>query len=728
MATLVFSTVGTALGGPVGGAIGAIAGRQLDSALFGPAGRSGPRLRELEVSLSSYGMALPRIYGRLRVPGAIIWATELQEHSEMQGGGKGQPALARYSYTANLAVALSSRPITTVGRIWADGKLLRGAAGDLKAAGTVRVHTGAEDQDADPLIVAAEGEERCPAFRGLAYVVFEGLDLSDFGNRLPALTFEVIADDGVQLGAVLGETLADVQVRDDIEMMTGLAVEDSLAATLAVLEPVLPIGLDASGDAIVAHLPCDPVSPVMLDEPATAVEDDAFGAATGSSRRRAPAERQPPAVLRYLDVDRDYLSGTQHASGRAGKSQPDVIELPAALTSGAARELVERIAARRERAREQMAWRTATLDPAIAPGTHVRVPGRSGSWRVESWEWRAAGIELELTRTGAPARTGASTLPPAAFRAPVDLPVAQTRLVAFELPWDGSDGSPAGVRLAAAVGASGAVWSGAAVYADLGDGQLQPLGSTTRMRAVVGVALDQLTPASPLLFQRGGALTITLAAANQSLTSASAEQLAAGANLALVGDELIQFARAEPLSQGKWRLSGLIRGCGGTEAAVADHVPGEPFALLDARLTTLDPSAVGDASSTTIVALGRGDDRPATSPLRLAGIGLRPLAPVHARTVRLPGGGLRLAWTRRARGGWAWRDGADVPLVEESECYLIIYEEAGTTLRGWSVTTESLDLTGDELADLASRASDGAFAVHQQGTHGLSLPTPFTVS
>ena len=52
-----------------------------------------------------------------------------------QGGGKGKPKVTTYSYTASFAVALASRPIAGIGRIWADGNLLRGAAGDLKTGG-----------------------------------------------------------------------------------------------------------------------------------------------------------------------------------------------------------------------------------------------------------------------------------------------------------------------------------------------------------------------------------------------------------------------------------------------------------------------------------------------------------------------------------------------------------------------------------------------------------------
>ena len=64
--------------------------------------------------------------GTARVAGTIVWATDLIESRSSSGGGKGSPKVTSFSYSSSFAVALSSRPIARVGRIWADGQLLRG--------------------------------------------------------------------------------------------------------------------------------------------------------------------------------------------------------------------------------------------------------------------------------------------------------------------------------------------------------------------------------------------------------------------------------------------------------------------------------------------------------------------------------------------------------------------------------------------------------------------------
>src|SRR3546814_9874888 len=122
------------------------------------------------------------------------------------------------------------------------------------------------------------------------------------------------------------------------------------------------------------------------------------------------------------------------------------------------------------------------------------------------------------------------------------------------------------------------------------------------------------------------------------LVSASIEQLAGGANLALAGEEILQFAHAASLGNGTWRLEGLLRGRGGTESAINAHAAGEPFVLLDSRPVALDVAVIGSNSARQVVAAGRNDPDPVTAPVLLSGITLRPLAPVHPRCAILPAG------------------------------------------------------------------------------------------
>src|SRR5579875_1574960 len=116
MAALVLSVAGSAAGSSLFGPAGAVAGHLIDQALFGArtVATEGPRLADLDVMASTAGAPIPRVYGRVRVAGQVIWATRLEEVASTQsqtGGGKGMggrvtTTTTTYTYFANLAVGL----------------------------------------------------------------------------------------------------------------------------------------------------------------------------------------------------------------------------------------------------------------------------------------------------------------------------------------------------------------------------------------------------------------------------------------------------------------------------------------------------------------------------------------------------------------------------------------------------------------------------------------------
>ena len=720
MATLVLGALGTLIGGPLGGSIGALIGRSLDSKIFGGGKREGPRLAELKITTSSYGAPIPRHFGRMRVAGQIIWATDLTEHKESQGG-KGGPSATNYTYSASFAVALSSRRVQSIGRIWADGKLLRGEAGDLKTAGSLRLHTGAGDQSADPLIAAAEGASQCPAYRGLAYAVFEDLQLSDFGNRIPSLTFEVFADLAeLSLSDLLDGVIDNHSSAVPLPGVAGLSNEGALAETLASLDPFFPVDCDACDELLELRPDLQEFPAVTLPEAATSSNRDDFGGNAGFSRQRGGESEAPVALLRYYDVDRDYQPGAQRASGRPLPGQPRSIDLPAALAAPAARAAVERAAKRANWGRQTVSWRVTQLDPAVRPGQTVRLPGHAGLWRVREWEWRDHGVDLTLARLS-PLTEGSAAADPGRVNQPPDLVSTPTQMIACEVPWDGNSGTPVPLILALASSAS-AAWPGASLYVDHGDGALLPLGPSGRTRATIGTALSPLAAASPLLYDRHSSVVVDLAAADLTLTEATMRQLAMGANRALLGNEIVQFASAEPLGEGQWRLSGFLRGRGGTESEVNQHAAGDVFALLDGTGTLLSPEAVGDLPGAAVVAISLGDSLPVSAAIDLRGIGIRPLSPVHPRWSLDPDGSHRLAWVRRARGGWLWQDGVDVPLGEQSEAYDVTFGTPDQAIARWEPGSPELVLTAVELAALLAALPAGQFAIRQRGDRALSQP------
>jgi hypothetical protein len=208
MAQLVLATAGAVIGGAIGGPVGAQIGWTIGSTaggiLFPPKQPDGPRLDDLNVQVSTYGAPIARTWGTTRITGNVIWASDLTEHAEEQGG-KGGSSYSTYSYSCSFAVGLCEGEIAGITRIWADGRLIydarpenTGKTKDFEAI-SFTVYPGSETQEPDPTMQALMGD--VPAYRGLAYIVFDDLMLERYGNRIPNLSFEVVTDGTTALEA-----------------------------------------------------------------------------------------------------------------------------------------------------------------------------------------------------------------------------------------------------------------------------------------------------------------------------------------------------------------------------------------------------------------------------------------------------------------------------------------------------------------------------------------------
>jgi len=711
MATVILTAAGTLVGGPVGGAIGGMIGNVIDrEVLFKPKGREGPRLTELRVQTSSYGTQIPRLFGTMRVAGSVIWATDLVEHRAKQSGGKGRPSVTNYSYTASFAVALSSRPILEIGRIWADGKLLRGAAGDLKVRTGFRFHPGSEDQAPDPLIAAAEGAGMAPAHRGIAYAVFEDLELADFGNRIPSLSFEVIADpDARQAGAIaaeLGEGL--LASPDDTVALAGFAASGaSVRAAVETLAGAAGGWFRAESEALTL---------LRGEGAAHALHDAGAGEAHGARGRRdiAAAEAAPRTLtLTYYEPARDYQAGVQRATRPGAGLREARMELAAAIDATAARSLAQAALMRLDIERERRTLALPWSALATRPGERVTIAGAPGTWRVDRWRLEAMAVLLECVAVapGAPVSpaSGGRVLP-----AP-DLALGETIVHAFELPLLGALATSP--RLAITAGGTGPGWRGAALLLSTDDGASWTPAGATPMPAVLGWVSTPPGAAPATLPDRINSLVVELANGAMLLHDADAAALASGANLAMAGDELLQFGRAVPLGGRRWRLERLWRGRRGTEQAIGSQAAGDRFVLVETEsLVTLDLPAPTIGATARVLAQGTTDAAAVEASAGIQGASLMPPAPVHLRADALPDGSTALRWVRRSRSGWDWIDGVDAPLAEESERYRIVLNLVGGGERVIESDVPRIVLGAEErLATLSA-------AVRQIGANGLSLP------
>lgn len=716
MATLVLSAAGSVFG-PVGRAVGALIGQSIDGQIFKPKGREGPRLQDLKVQTSSYGAQIPKLFGTMRVAGTVIWATDLVEHRSKQGGGKRRPSTTTYSYTASFAVLLSARPIRSVGRIWADGNLLRGAAGDWKSETGFRLHLGDEDQAPDPFIASAEGLDGTPAYRGCAYAVFENMALAPFGNRIPSLSFEVAADAGaVPLGSVLAELGEGTIAAAGGATLGGVAASgESMRAVVETLGRALPIMLRAEDDML-----------RVIDGSDAPVELSVEELAEARSETLAADNEVPGSiVLSHYEPARDFQAGVQQAFRPAGR-RVERIEMPAAIGAGEARGVAEAALVRRIRERGRTTVRCGWARLPVSPGTIVRLPDAAGLWRVTARSVDREGVRLDLKRVTMESMAARPAEPGRAVSAP-DQVHGPTVVHLLDLP-NLEDSAPASPRLYIAAAGPSPGWRRATLMASLDAGASWSNLGSTAAPATIGTALSVLATASEAIFDRAHALDVQLLHGGMELGDAEHDRLLAGANLALIGNELIQFGRAVPLGEGCWRLSELTRGRRGTGWAAADHIVGERFVLIDQEtLLAYDPPLSVAGADVQVLASGIGDPAPVTATASSVGEALRPPTPVHLNAERREDEGFGLRWSRQSRTGWSWLDACDAPLSEDNERYRLTIRRGDGAERTYDIGTAAFDYATTEVTADAMAGTAVTISVVQIGTSAASRPASITL-
>ena len=209
-----YPMLGASLGGMVGGLIDPPKGPKIE----------GPRINDLNVQTATYGAQIPVIKGTVATFGNIFWVENNQiketKKTESQGGkGGGGQETTTYSYSATFALGVCLGPVDGIRRIWCSGKLIFDAGSNNLSAimasnisgivqgmltsiakhanptgaggGGITFYNGSADQQPDPRMQAALGVANTPAYRGLAYLVFEDFQLADFGNTLMGAQFKI---------------------------------------------------------------------------------------------------------------------------------------------------------------------------------------------------------------------------------------------------------------------------------------------------------------------------------------------------------------------------------------------------------------------------------------------------------------------------------------------------------------------------------------------------------
>ncbi|MHB0992629.1 MAG: phage tail protein, partial [Burkholderiales bacterium] len=213
-------------------------------------------------------------------------------------------------------------------------------------------------------------------------------------------------------------------------------------------------------------------------------------------------------------------------------------------------------------------------------------------------------------------------------------------------------------------------------------------------------------------------VNVYLNASYMQLSSATDIQVIQGANLALVGNELIQFANANLMVDANgvsyYQISRLLRGRRGTEWAMGTQVGQDAFTMISQIDDTAVPYALTNLNNNAefkIVTVGQDISTVNATNFAPTGVWYKPFSPVNLKATMDTGNNWNVSFTPRARlNGW-WMSGVAPTLDPDTQSWSIDIL-SGTTVKrtvSGSLSTPSFQYTA------AMQTADG-FA---DGQHGI---------
>ena len=247
-------------------------------------------------------------------------------------------------------------------------------------------------------------------------------------------------------------------------------------------------------------------------------------------------------------------------------------------------------------------------------------------------------------------------------------------------------------------GGGGDNWDGASIYFST-DNSRYTFATALRDKGVYGECLTVLGSSQTS--------TVSVLLNVSEVESITDSDLDLGLNMALVGDEIIQFKTAQLTGVNEYTLSDLTRGLRGTELEIDNHLGGDRFVLLTGEAAVVAETIMRESDLNAVryfKAVSSGQTLAEVEPVEItySAISMRPYAPVNISATKNGVGDIFIEWDRRDR-----HDTKNPPILsEDEEKYVINYLAEGETIRTKQTNNNSSIYTADEqTSDLGSVAS-----------------------
>jgi hypothetical protein len=353
-----------------------------------------------------------------------------------------------------------------------------------------------------------------------------------------------------------------------------------------------------------------------------------------TKKRMQTVDLPKSVALTYISADLDYNSFTQMTELSTFKDGQQVtLSVPFVMDHQAAKDTVDQILIAAHLERQQYIFKTSYAKAMdLEPGDVITIP--EGQVRIIAIEEQEEGI-LQITTVDAgsvgapqPVIVGGVTIGYTAstyegtgqFAAipstPVNvaLEIGDSGMLFIDPPTLGADDTvPRAFAVVHGYGKTG--WPGATIHRSYDNGESYVQIGKQNVESTWGISESAISSGSTYGWDDSSVITVKLKTGT--LNSATDTSVLAGANLLLIGKELLNFGVATLIGPGEYHITHLLRGKQGTEWAISTHVVNELVVLMDSNLFEIVISDTDRGKTWTYKVVTNGSDITKADPQQL---------------------------------------------------------------------------------------------------------------
>ncbi len=631
-----------------------------------------------------------------------------------------------YGTFAILACDGGDEGLHSINRIWLNGELYFNNGKDVTGAGKtssqntqdakefvlsqhMTIYLGTPDQESDPTIEAIEGEE-VPAFRGIAYIVFRDLPLEKFGNRLPKVDIEVIERvEPPQISEIIADLCKISGLDEDeydtseiIDGVKGASFKQDGSSAKPLVEELQRIGMflirEKQGvlEFITGKRPGISATIGLKD---LGVKNQGEGVKdlfeeTRVDELELPSETQ----IEYRNINHNHDPGMQYAR-KATSIHDNVLNYRTDLVindwdaTKSCNRILEYLWIQRRK------FEKITLLPKyidLVAGEVIQIPVRGQNLPIQIQELNVGadfsvnlkcasydGLSYDLD----PTDYGSDTTYVDDWEVPY---YGDPEIIPLDIHLASDNDEEYGIYLATT---SGDDFVGGSAYGKIEGGEYEFLDNVLTLSTVGTVTSGQLIEnANPYEVDYASVITVTIQSGSEALDPQTDFSFFSYGLLALINNEFVSIRDVTVVDDNILELKTFIRGCRGTEYAIADHAPGDRFILIKGGEITRIPGSLSDIGKTLyfkLVPFGKTiDSTDNEEVITIQGNVIRPYAPCNPRLSKATNGDQKLTWQRRSRLNGDLSSFSDVP--DENHSYRVLVLGDGINLGTYTTADEYL--------------------------------------